>query len=187
VFLNVSTFFRIRHVEVWNDGELPPSITPENILDSHASYPRNKNLAFAFYKAGFIESWGRGWQKICNGFKEAGLPAPTIESKQGGVLVTFQRNNVNLKMTDGTQIGTQITTESTGKSTPKSTLKSTLKGTRKSILEIIKSNPNITLDQVAAQLRKNPRGIDKHIKILREQGLLRRVDGNNGGHWEIIE
>ena len=109
-----------------------------------------------------------------------------IEYK-GGVLVTFQRNNVNLKMTDGTQIGTQITTESTGKSTPKSTLKSTLKGTRKSILEIIKSNPNITLDQVAAQLRKNPRGIDKHIKILREQGLLRRVDGNNGGHWEIIE
>lgn len=175
------------YVEVWNDGELPPSITPENILDSHASYPRNKNLAFAFYKAGFIESWGRGWQKICNGFKEAGLPAPTIESKQGGVLVTFQRNNVNLKMTDGTQIGTQITTESTGKSTPKSTLKSTLKGTRKSILEIIKSNPNITLDQVAAQLRKNPRGIDKHIKILREQGLLRRVDGNNGGHWEITD
>ena len=105
-----------------------------------------------------------------------------IEYK-GGVLVTFQRNNVNLKMTDGTQIGTQITTESTGKSTPKSTLK----GTRKSILEIIKSNPNITLDQVAAQLRKNPRGIDKHIKILREQGLLRRVDGNNGGHWEIID
>lgn len=79
------------------------------------------------------------------------------------------------------------TLKRTPKSTPKSTLKSTLKGTRKSILEIIKSNPNITLDQVAAQLRKNPRGIDKHIKILREQGLLRRVDGNNGGHWEIIE
>jgi hypothetical protein len=85
------------------------------------------------------------------------------------------------------QIGQKSTGKDAQKSTPKSTLKSTLKGTRKSILEIIKSNPNITLDQVAAQLRKNPRGIDKHIKILREQGLLRRVDGNNGGHWEIID
>ena len=29
----------------------------------------------------------------------AGLPKPSIESKQGGVLVTFQRNNVNLNAT----------------------------------------------------------------------------------------
>lgn len=85
------------HVEVWNNGELPAAITPENIEKVHASYPRNKNLAFVFYKAGFIESWGRGWQKICDGFQAAGLPKPTIESNQGGVLVTFQRNNVNLK------------------------------------------------------------------------------------------
>ena len=68
---------------------------------------RNKNLAFAFYKAGFIESWGRGWQKICDGFTAAGLPKPTIESAQGGVLVTFQRNNVNLKMTNDTLIDSQ--------------------------------------------------------------------------------
>ena len=75
------------HVEIWNDGELPSAITPENIEKVHASYPRNKNLAFAFYKAGFIESWGRGWQKICKGFVAVGLPKPTIESTQGGVLV----------------------------------------------------------------------------------------------------
>ncbi len=50
----------------------------------YKEYPRNKNLAFAFYKAGFIESWGRGWKKICDGFTAAGLPKPTIESKQGG-------------------------------------------------------------------------------------------------------
>ena len=47
----------------------------------------------------FKESWGRGWQKICDGFMAAGLPKPSIESKQGGVLVTFQRNNVNLNTT----------------------------------------------------------------------------------------
>ena len=181
------------HVEIWNDGELPPSITPENILDSHASYPRNKNLAFAFYKANFIESWGRGWQKICNGFQEAGLPKPTIESKQGGVLVTFQRNNVNLKMTDGTQIGSE-TTESTEKSTEKSTLigtpKSSPKGspkTREVIVELMRKNQNVTIVEIAAAVHTSERNVKKHIKILREQGLLRRIDGNKGGHWEIVE
>ena len=30
----------------------------------HSSRPRNKNKAYAFFKAGFIESWGRGYLKI---------------------------------------------------------------------------------------------------------------------------
>ena len=33
----------------------------------------------------------------------------------------------------------------------------------------------------------NPRGIDKHLKALREQGIIRRVGPDKGGHWEIIE
>ena len=175
------------YVEIWNDGELPPAITPENIEQNHASYPRNKNLAYAFYKAGFIESWGRGWQKICDGFQAAGLPKPTIESKQGGVLVTFQRNNVNLKMTDGSQIGTEKKTEiGLRESTLKGTLKSTLKGTQKNIVDIILNNPDVTISQIAARLGLNPRGIDKHLKRLRDQGIIRRVGPDKGGHWEVI-
>ena len=72
------------------------------------------------------------------------------------------------------------------KSTPKSTPKSTLKGTRKNIVEMIESNPTITLNEIAEQLGKNPRGIDKHIKQLQDQGIIRRIGPANGGHWEII-
>ena len=73
------------------------------------------------------------------------------------------------------------------KTTQKSTLKSTLKGTRKNIVEIISNNPNVTILQIAEQLGMNPRGIDKHLKALREQGIIRRVGPDKGGHWEIIE
>ena len=69
----------------------------------------------------------------------------------------------------------------------KSTLTSSLTGTRKSIVEIISENPNVTISQIATQLEKNPRGIDKHIQKLRELGIIRRVGGDFGGHWEIIE
>ena len=69
----------------------------------------------------------------------------------------------------------------------KSTLTGTLTGTQKDIVEIISGNANVTISQIAAQLGKSPRGIDKHLHKLRELGILRRVGGDFGGHWEIID
>lgn len=73
------------------------------------------------------------------------------------------------------------------KSTLKSTLKDTLKGTQKTIVEIIISNPNVTIPEVARQLDLNPRGIAKHFKVLQDKGVIRRVGPDKGGHWEVIE
>ena len=49
---------------LWNEGNLPEGFTMDDLLAEHTSRPRNKNIANAFYRAGFIESWGRGIQKI---------------------------------------------------------------------------------------------------------------------------
>ena len=72
-------------------------------------------------------------------------------------------------------------------STLKSTLKDTLKGTQKTIVEIVISNPNVTIPEVARQLNLNPRGIAKHFKVLQDKGVIRRVGPDKGGHWEVIE
>ena len=79
------------HIWLWNDGNLPENYTVETLLRKHTSKPRNLNIANAFYKAGFIESWGRGIGIIQTGFKKAGLPAPTLEATMGGVLVVMPR------------------------------------------------------------------------------------------------
>ena len=55
------------------------------------SKPRNRNIVDTMFKAGFIDTWGRGYKKIHDGFKKAGLPMPTVKSHCGGTLVTFQR------------------------------------------------------------------------------------------------
>ena len=60
--------------------------------EPHASNARNKNIAFAFYKAGFIEAWGRGISKIVTQFTAAGLKEPKFEDFCGGVRVTIYRN-----------------------------------------------------------------------------------------------
>ena len=166
------------HVEIWNDGELPAAITPENIEKVHASYPRNKNLAFVFYKAGFIESWGRGWQKICDGFKAAGLPKPTIESKQGGVLVTFQRNNVNLiklNSTDVHDVAVNVAEE--------------LSERQRAIVEIIKNNVAVNVavntKYLSERLGVNRKTIQRDVVALQEKHLIQWVGSDKTGHWEI--
>lgn len=176
------------YVEIWNDGMLPDAITPENIESNHASYPRNKNLAFVFYKAGFIESWGRGWKKICDGFVAAGLPKPTIESKQSGVLVTFQRNNVNLKMTDGTLI------DSGGKNGGKNGGKE-LSERQQVIVSMIREfggknggkSGGLKVENIVAKTKVGRRTIERELALLRKQGLIRRLEGRQKGYYVIVE
>ena len=78
-------------IELWNDGELPAGYTQETLMRKHSSRPRNKNIATTFFKAGFVEAWGRGYRTICEAMEHVGLPTPTIENDCGGTLVTIKR------------------------------------------------------------------------------------------------
>ena len=67
-----------------------------------------------------------------------------------------------------------------------SSLKSSLKSSQK-ILELISASPSITISEIADRLGMTTRGVDKNIKRLKEQGVIRRVGPDKGGHWEVIE
>ena len=71
-------------IELWNDGTLPENFTIDMLLNDHTSKPRNKNIAHIFYMAGFIESWGRGIDKMRMGLSEVSLPEPTFKEHCGG-------------------------------------------------------------------------------------------------------
>lgn len=168
------------HVEIWNDGELPEKITPENIEDVHASYPRNKNLAFVFYKAGFIESWGRGWKKICDGFVSAGLPKPTIESKQGGVLVTFQRNNVNLSNQnpiDAQNVAVNVAEELTERQ----------QNIIRLIEDCVAQNVAVNTKYLSEKLNVNRKTIQRDMAHLQERKLIQWIGPDKTGQWKIIK
>lgn len=79
-------------IEVWNPGPLPMDFPIEKLFSEHYSHARNRNIANAFYRAGFIEAWGRGIEKICNGLKSASLQPPKFEQREGGVAVTVMRD-----------------------------------------------------------------------------------------------
>jgi len=77
---------------LWNPGKLPDDLPIEKLKEKHASRPRNKHIAEVFFRAGYIESWGRGIDKILTACREEGLPEPIFEEAWGGVQVTFLKD-----------------------------------------------------------------------------------------------
>ena len=138
---------------------------------------KNTKIANVFSQMGIVEELGSGMRKM---FKYTPLYAngkePIIEEQDVyridiPYVPTIQGSNV----------------DSTQKSTQKSTLKSTLKGTRKEIVDMVLGTPTITIPQVAEQLGLNVRGVAKHIKSMQEQGKIKRIGPDKGGHWEVVE
>jgi len=79
-------------LEVWNPGELPPSLTPELLRVPHASIPRNPLLAEPLYLVRYIEKAGTGTLDMIARCKEAGVPEPDFEQRGGQWVVTIWRD-----------------------------------------------------------------------------------------------
>ena len=82
---------------LWNEGNLPEGMELESLKRHHISRPRNPIIADICFKAGYIDSWGRGTLKIINSCNEAGLPEPTITALDGGILVTLFKDKYSVE------------------------------------------------------------------------------------------
>ena len=65
---------------------LPEGWTAEKLMQPHDSIPYNPDIANVFYRAGYIETWGQGIQKICDKCRALGMGLPRYE-----ILVTVIR------------------------------------------------------------------------------------------------
>jgi ATP-dependent DNA helicase RecG len=82
---------------LWNEGNLPEGMDLESLKRHHISRPRNPIIADICFKAGYIDSWGRGTLKIINSCKEAGLPEPAITALDGGILVSLFKDKYSIE------------------------------------------------------------------------------------------
>ena len=153
---------------LWNEGNLPEGFTMDDLLGEHTSRPRNKNIANAFYRAGFIESWGRGIQKIKAGFETAGLASPSFQATMGGMMVSILR---------GRDLH-EKTREKTGEKTREKT--------REKIVRLIQEDPTITTDQLAESLEVSVKGVEWQLNSLKRDNVIKRVGPDRGGHWEVL-
>ncbi len=75
---------------IWNPGQLPSNWTIEKLLQKHSSQPFNPDLANAFFRAGLIEAWGRGIERMVEACVSAGLPPPEFRDEPTGLWIEFR-------------------------------------------------------------------------------------------------
>jgi ATP-dependent DNA helicase RecG len=81
-------------ISIWNDGLLPDDITLEMLKTHHSSRPRNPLVADVCFKAGLIDSWGRGTLKIIEAMSKAKLPPPEMLETSGGFEVILRKSAI---------------------------------------------------------------------------------------------
>lgn len=171
------TFIQMRvwddHIDLWNSGVFPPEITSENLMTTHESHPRNELIAKVFYLAGFIESWGRGYEKIKSAFAKENLQIPTFEQVRGGVLATIQRERfIELRNQNvGDNVGDVSVME--------------LPERQKKILNLIKDNPYISATQMSVMLSVIKRTIERELAVMKKNGIIYREGNARTGRWVI--
>ncbi|MEN6619740.1 MAG: ATP-binding protein [Rikenellaceae bacterium] len=82
-------------IMIWNYGKLPENWTVEDLQDKHSSQPRNPDIATAFFRSGYVESWGRGMDKMKNLCQEAKIPAPQFSCKGNDFWTVFRKDIYN--------------------------------------------------------------------------------------------
>ena len=169
-------------IMLWNDGKLPEGIDQEKLFAEHASQPRNRNIANAFYKAGFIETWGRGIKKVRQGLKKIGLPEPKIENHVSGTLITIYRNvgvNVGTNTPDvGINVGINVGIK---------TSEAKLSDRQRIIISVIKANPFVTAKQMSETLSVTLRTIERDLSVMQKAHIIRHEGSNKTGVWVVLE
>ena len=183
-------------ITFWNQGSLPAGITPDSIFRPHDSHPRNRLIANAFYMAGFVEAWGRGYELITEAFTKEGLEVPTIEEEFGGVRVIVKR-----EIFYGIQHGGRVDPK-TGRLIKAGDTKNVTNDVTKKLterqrvilemlpfgdIENVTKNERVTTALLAGRFGKDPRTIKRDMKVLQDLGIVTHVGPSNGGYWKRLK
>ncbi|MDR2808996.1 MAG: putative DNA binding domain-containing protein [Tannerellaceae bacterium] len=83
-------------IMIWNFGQLSENWTMEKLSKGkHPSIPFNPDIANAFFRCGYIETWGRGFSKMTTQCVAAGLPEPLYYYDMSGFWVIFRKDTYN--------------------------------------------------------------------------------------------
>lgn len=169
------------HLEIWNEGELPLGYTEETLMGRHSSKPRNRNIANAMFKAGFIDTWGRGYMKIREGFEAAGIPMPKVQNFCGGVQVTVQRTKFMQMMNVGNNVASNVVSSVVSVSQVQLTER------QREIYKLIKANSFISSKQMSVVLSVVHRTIQRDLAALQKAGIIIREGNTSAGHWVLLK
>jgi ATP-dependent DNA helicase RecG len=156
-----------------NGASLPEGLTAEDLSQPHPSLPTNPVIASVFYKAGFIENWGRGTIDINNYCIEQGLPKPQFATEFTTLKVTFQKRLTTISNSNVTDNVTDNVSDNV------------TNNRLERILDFLKKDAYISIKTLAKETSVSKRTILRDIEKLKNSNTIERVGPEKGGYWKI--
>lgn len=158
-----------------NVGRLPETWTLESLIAKHVSLPFNPNIAHTFYLAGFIESWGRGVEKIYESCREDGLQPPEYTVHPRDIMIKFTAPKDRIIALGKSRVTDQVTDRVTDQVTDSEI----------TILKLLYEDPAYTYSQLARKIGISRKTVAVGMKSLQEKDLIERIGTNKKGYWKL--
>ena len=151
---------------IWNAAALPTGWTIETLMKKHSSQPYNPEIANAFFRAGEIEAWGRGIERILSACMEADIQMPEWNFDGSGLWVTFLFKND--QKNDQKDVQKKLTER------------------QKDILSLLSSDGTLTIEVMSKRLGISEKTIYRELSLLKANGLIERKGSKTKGEWVVI-
>lgn len=146
-------------VSVFNPGVFPLDYTPEQFAEKSADpVDRNTKIAKVLYAANYIEHFGTGFTTIFREFSQ-NLISYHYEGRRAGFLFETYRKVPFIYNPEMSEY--------------------------QNLLELLKSNSYIKIQDMAITLKKSKPTISRMLKQLVENGSLTRVGNTKTGRWYV--
>lgn len=144
----------------------PEDWTVEDLMGSHKSRPYNPLIANTFFRAGFIEAWERGIQKIKDSCVLAGNDIPEYYVKKEDIMVLFWA------------LGE--TTPQSPQTTPQ------LDEIDSRIIKVIESKPSISQRKIAALVGVSYETVRYRMENMKKREIIVRKGNGRSGKWIVL-
>ena len=151
-------------IEFYNPGKLFGGITVEDLLSgNYTSKSRNKLIAKAFKEIGLIERYGSGIYRIQEICKNYGVVTPVFEEIADGFRVVLFNEKLDVIKQDKGNEGLKI------------------------LLELIQKNEGIQGKDIAEELDRPIKTIERQIAELIKRELIERRGSRKTGGYFVID
>lgn len=187
---NIKIEFFDDRCEIISPGGFYGGLTLEDALNGIQSF-RNENLVKLLFKLGYIENYASGLTRVFEAYENIS-EKPIIDNSLVALKVTFPNINYDSfkreKYKIGFDIGGNIGYEKVDGSINDSingSINGILSKYEKSIVHIIKENPNVTRKEICKILSLSIRTVDRNMESLKNKKVIERVGSNKSGKWVV--
>lgn len=151
-----------------NDCIFPEDWTLDDLMGKHRSRPYNPLIANTFFRAGFIEAWGRGIEKIKDSCKEVGNPMPEYTIKREDIMVMFSSlvSNTDQAANQANQVQDNSVVAR--------------------ILKVIQEEPTLSQKKIAGIIGEKYSTVKYYMESMKKSGIIKREGSSQKGRWIIL-